>query len=80
MRVEFYLWHGFGLIDVLGALRMVYMYWWGLYCRVLNVRANEQGNQITLNEPAPMLIELVDDYAKGVGYNLLEVWITWLTD
>lgn len=47
---------------------------------MLNVRANEQGNQITLNEPAPMLIELVDDYAKGVGYNLLEVWITWLTD
>ena len=50
--------------------------------QVLKVRANEQGGQITLNEPvtAPMLIELFDDYIKGAGYNLLGVWITWPTD
>ncbi len=50
--------------------------------QVLKVRANEQGGQITLNEPitAPMILELVDDYAEGAGYNLLGVWITWPTD
>ncbi|WP_417553372.1 hypothetical protein [Marinomonas fungiae] len=46
------------------------------------MRADEQGGQISLNEPvtAPMLIELVDDCAEGASYNLLGVWITWPTD
>lgn len=49
---------------------------------VLKVRANEQGGQITINEPvtSELILELIDSYVDGAGYNLLGVWITWPTD